>query len=375
MNKRSLAALLAFLGFLGCMLAFWLSWRTVAPVPQASSGEATVEFLDVGQGDSALITSPEGKTALIDAGPSGRVVDLLRDRGIKQLDLVVVSHHHADHYCGMKEVIRQFRPRLFLDTDSPHVTANYLTLLEVVQKAGITAIRAGPAARKIELGSITLTVFPQAPSNPKEENNNSIGIRLDYGDFSALFPGDSEKAERKWWMANVPELCEGVTILKLAHHGSRNGTDERWLALTRPNLAVASLGLGNEFGHPHAETLKLLRARAIPLKRTDLDGSITIRTDGLTWSVDENGKGLAFVFSGRSERQGCFLLNLGGSTGTGSEWTREVPIPVDPPTLPGKSGQAQAEYNPSQSPFPEPSENETALAGKGNPLALSADRA
>jgi competence protein ComEC len=290
MKKRSLVAGLALIAFLVCLALFWMARRSFEPVPGSSSGEATVEFLDVGQGDSALITSPEGKTALIDAGPSSRVVDLLRDRGIIQLDLVVVSHHHADHYGGMKEVIRQFHPRMFLDADSPHVTKNYVALLRLVKEEGITSIRAGPTARKIELGSVTLTVFPQAPSYAKEENNNSICIRLQYGDFSALFPGDAEWAERRWWMENVPDLCAGVDVLKLAHHGSRNGTDADWLALTRPKLAVASLAAGNEFGHPHPETLKLLRSRAIPLQRTDQSGSIAIQIDGRTWSVKGVGK-------------------------------------------------------------------------------------
>jgi hypothetical protein len=100
---------------------------TVGPVPAQQptprhASIATLEILDVGQGDSILIRSPEGKTALIDAGPSRHVVELLRDRGIKSLDLVVVSHHHADHYGGMAAVIREFRPRVFLASGSSHTT-------------------------------------------------------------------------------------------------------------------------------------------------------------------------------------------------------------------------------------------------------------
>ncbi len=259
--------------------------RGQAPTPAV----ATVEFLDVGQGDATLIRSPEGKTALVDAGPSNHIVDLLRDRGISAIDLVVVTHHHADHYGGMAEVVRLFHPRVFLDADSPHTSSHYLALLRRVRDGGITAVRAVPdRPRAIELGSVKLTIFAQAPRDPKEENNNSIGVRVDYGSFSTLLPGDAEGPERAWWMRNVPGPCADVDVLKLAHHGSRNGTDSAWLGLTRPRLAVASLGLDNEFGHPHAQTLALLRSFDVPIRRTDVHGSILIQTDGRDWTLSRS---------------------------------------------------------------------------------------
>jgi competence protein ComEC len=282
--RRPVVAALALVACLVCLAAFWGFGRHRRPSVKA--GVATLEFLDVGQGDAILIRSPEGKTALVDAGPSNRIVEQLRERGITSLDLVVVSHHHIDHYGGMGEVVREFHPRVFLDADSPHVTVNYLALLKRVKDERITAIRAGPKARKIELGSVTLTVFPQAPTNEKDENNNSIGLRVNFGAFSALLPGDAEGPERRWWIRHAPELCADVDVLKLAHHGSRNGTDSAWLGLTRPKLAVASLAAGNDFGHPHPETVALLRSQEIPLRRTDESGSIAIETDGLTWSLE-----------------------------------------------------------------------------------------
>jgi beta-lactamase superfamily II metal-dependent hydrolase len=251
-------------------------------------GLLTLEVLDVGQGDAVLIRSPEGKTALVDAGPSNRVVSLLRLRGIARLDLVAVSHHHADHYGGMAAVVRAFRPRLFLASNSPHTSAHYLKLLQLVRDQGVQAIAPTSAPRRIELGSAVLTVFPQAPNDPREENNNSIGLRLQYGGFSALLPGDAERNERLWWERAVPKLCAGATVLKLAHHGSRNGTDAPWLALVRPRLAIASLGEDNEFHHPHPETLSLLAKMGIPLLRTDRDGSVLIRTDGARWQVSSH---------------------------------------------------------------------------------------
>jgi beta-lactamase superfamily II metal-dependent hydrolase len=224
------------------------------PVP-APAQVATIDFLDVGQGDAILIRSPEGKAALVDAGPSKEVVSLLKQRGVRSIDLVVVSHHHSDHYGGMDEVIRAFHPRYFLATDSTHTTPHYLRLLRLVRDSGVQAIYPRSTPRKIELGSVSLTVLPQPPEDPEDENDNSIGIRLQYGSFSALLTGDSQARERAFWERHAPRLIRSCTVLKLAHHGSRNGTDARWLGMVRPQLAIASLGSGNEYGHPHPETL------------------------------------------------------------------------------------------------------------------------
>jgi beta-lactamase superfamily II metal-dependent hydrolase len=249
------------------------------------AGTLTVQFLDVGQGDAILIRSPEGKSALIDAGPSQDIVPLLKRLGVRSIDLVAVSHHHADHYGGMDGVIREFHPRFFLATNSSYTTPLYLKLLRLVRDSGMQAIYPTDTTRKIGLGSVVLWVFPQPPEDRQDENDNSIGIRVQYGSFSALLTGDSQAKERAYWEAVVPDLLRDCTVLKLAHHGSRNGTDARWLSIVRPQLAVASLGRSNDFGHPHPETLALLARYQIPLLRTDRDGTVTVVSDGRRWGV------------------------------------------------------------------------------------------
>ncbi len=278
-----IAALVAALSSIRCS-------RTVPMIPvgghRALGEVATIEFLDVGQGDSILIRSPEGQTALIDAGPHKELAaSLLRRQGIRSLDLVAVSHHHADHYGGMEEVIREFQPRFFLASDSSHTTPHYLKLLRLVRDLEITSIVPEQTPRRIELGSVVLTVFPQAPEDPSDENNNSVGIRVDFGKLSALLAGDAGHAERRWWERHVPQLCADCTVLKLAHHGSRDGTDSPWLDLVQPKLAVACVGKDNEYGHPHPETVALLDSLGIPLLRTDQDGTVMIQSDGRTWWV------------------------------------------------------------------------------------------
>jgi competence protein ComEC len=250
------------------------------------NGAPLVEVLDVGQGDSILIRSPEGKVALIDAGPSKDVVSLLKRKGVTSIDIVFVTHHHADHYGGMSEVIKAFHPRYFVTTNSSHTTAAYLRLLRLVKEEGIQLIQPKATARRVEIGSIVLRIFPQPPPNAKEENDNSIGMRLEYGSFSMLLTGDSEEDERHWWVKNNPEMLRDCTVLKLAHHGSRNGTDASWLSLVKPKLTVASLGKDNEYHHPHPETVSLLKREGIPFLRTDQAGTVAIYTDGKTWRVN-----------------------------------------------------------------------------------------
>jgi competence protein ComEC len=184
---------------------------------------------------------------------------------------------------GMAEVIRRFRPRVFLDNGSSHTTPHYLHLIELVRDRGITTILPTGRPRRIELGSVILLVFPKAPENSADENDNSAGIRVQHGTFSVLLPGDAERAERGWREKNAPNLCAKATVLMLAHHGSNNGTDARGLDLVRPELAVASVGKGNDYGHPGPETLALLERSRIPLLRTDRDGTIVVESDGRRW--------------------------------------------------------------------------------------------
>jgi competence protein ComEC len=221
-------------------LLFGLTAAASARSQTAPSTIATVEFLDVGQGDSILIKSPEGKTALIDAGPSDAIVPFLKSRGVTAIDLVVVSHHHADHYGGMDAVIREFRPRVFLASNSSHTTPTYLKLLKLVRDSGMQAVFPTDTPRRISLGAVVLWVFPQPPEDKSDENDNSVGILVQYGTFSVLLTGDSQARERAFWEANASQLVRNCTVLKLAHHGGATGpTPDGWLWSIRDSPSPA----------------------------------------------------------------------------------------------------------------------------------------
>jgi beta-lactamase superfamily II metal-dependent hydrolase len=189
----------------------------------------------------------------------------------------------------MDDVIKTWKPRYYMAVPSSHSGQTYLRLLRDVKALGIPFLEPKDQPRRIELGSVVLTVLPQPPFDPKEENDNSIGIRLDYGKFSMLMTGDSEEPSREWWEKNARELLSNCTVLKLAHHGSHNGTDQGWLDIIKPRVAVASLGTGNTYGHPHSEVVELLEANRIPFLRTDKSGTIVFKTDGRSLRIERLG--------------------------------------------------------------------------------------
>jgi beta-lactamase superfamily II metal-dependent hydrolase len=235
--------------------------------------DVTIEFLEVGQGDAAIITTAEERHVLIDAGPSADgVASLLRRRGIDTLDLVVASHNHADHIGGMAAVLRSVFVRAYLDNGVPTTTATYARTLRALEDRGTRYLKASP--RRITVGSVVLRVLPMPPRRREyDQNDQSVGLMLEYGLFRALFAGDGEQLQREYWRSGNQLRAH---VLKVSHHGAANGTDASWLESVQPSLAVISVGARNSYGHPARRTVELLRARGIRTLRTDQEGLITV---------------------------------------------------------------------------------------------------
>jgi beta-lactamase superfamily II metal-dependent hydrolase len=245
--------------------------------PAALAGQQLeLRFLDVGQGD-AVVVREGGKTVLIDAGPSAHVVAQLRALGIDTIDLVVASHNHADHIGGMAAVLAGFAVRFYLDNGVPHTTATYRRTIDAVQAGGAQYLRA--SARSITLGTARLRVLAP-PSGLEGHNNSSVGVLVEYGGFRALLTGDSEAAELDAWLRD--DSVPRVQIVKVAHHGSSNGTTLDWVRATRPAIAVVSVGAGNGYGHPAPQVVAAWEAAGARVYRTDRDGTIVVlaREDG-----------------------------------------------------------------------------------------------
>jgi beta-lactamase superfamily II metal-dependent hydrolase len=252
----------------GVLLLFWSG----GPAP-AQNAPVELIFLDVGQGDAIVVRSPEGKVALVDSGDDATIVHQLHSHGIDSIDIAIASHPHADHIGGMGAVLRSLPVRYYMDNGVPHTTATYRSLLSTLIQSDVTYLEA--TSRTVTLGSVTIRVLPPMPGGGSL-NNQSIGLVVEHGDFKALLTGDSEIEELNYFLGlAVPQ----VTVLKAAHHGSRNGVSPGWLSATKPKIVVISLGRGNPYGHPHEWALRYYAVAADAIYRTDLHGEVTILGD------------------------------------------------------------------------------------------------
>ncbi len=243
-----------------------------APKGEVTGGaSARIIFLDVGQGDAAVVISPEGRVALIDAGPSGLdVVGHLRRHGVDTVDIAIATHPHADHIGGLVEVFDALPVRYYMDNGVPHTTETYRELLDRARQTEVTYLEA--TRRSLVLGSVTLRVLPP-PGEPSNVNNSSIGIVIEYGSFRALLTGDSEAEE----LAHFLELgVPDVDVLKAAHHGARDAVTPAWLGATKPEVVVISCARGNPYGYPTPWALRYYESVASQVYRTDLDGEVIV---------------------------------------------------------------------------------------------------
>lgn len=258
----------------GTLVAVTAPAEAQGPPPErGASGVLRLRQLSVGQGDAALITTPEGRRILIDAGPSTHVVaDLLWAERIDTLDLVIASHNHADHIGGIAEVFFSYAVRAYVENGIPHTTGVYQrTLAAVEQEPGLQYLEA--TDRTITVGSVRLRLLPP-PRTDNSQNNNSVGVLIEYGRFRALYTGDSEQPELESWLRDGRAAM--VTVVKVAHHGSWNGTSDVWTRATRPAVAIISVGPGGRYGHPSPDVERQWAAVGARVYRTDRDGTIEV---------------------------------------------------------------------------------------------------
>ncbi|MCY1001641.1 ComEC/Rec2 family competence protein [Myxococcus sp. MISCRS1] len=285
-----------------------------SPLTATSDKPLTVHFLDVGQGDAALVISPTGKTVLIDGGPPEareRLNKRLRELVNGPLDLVILTHPHLDHLGGLAQTLRTIGARRFMDPGFDHPSEAYRDLLEVVGDTvgQVMNPEPGPSSPNglltIGLGEgVSLTVlWPRAPKEPflvgtrSDANSNSIVAKLTYGKTAFLLVGDAEPDTEGMLLKKGLDLS--TTVLKVAHHGGRHSSTAAFLAAAKPQAAVISCGAKNDYGHPAPETLERLGAVGAHVLRTDRDGEVVAASDGNTVTLrTHGGDGAMVVVSG-----------------------------------------------------------------------------
>lgn len=257
----------------------------------------TVTVLDVGQGDAVLI-GQDGAYCLIDTGPSDAKEDLVRDlqlAGISKLDYLVLTHPHADHTGGAREVLRNFAVGKLLvppwDAQASGETADWPRgLFDLAAEQGTAVITAADGS-VYPLGSGILTVLQGGESelyatddSSAHVNNASLCTMFESGDFRYLSTGDAEaEAEQRLVDRYGPALH--ATLFKAGHHGSSTSSTEVLLQVVQPQAAAISCGLNNDYGHPHASTLQRLKAAGAEIYRTDTMGTITFTYQNDTLSA------------------------------------------------------------------------------------------
>ena len=297
---------LALITQVGLVAVLWLHPLSA---PRAD-GKLRVDFLDVGQGDSALVTMPDGTTLLVDGGghpnflnrpprvdgaeegigPEMRsigetvVSEYLWWRGLDKVDYVLVTHADADHIDGLNDVVRNFTVRTALVARTPANDLEYAKFARSLSDTGtsLTMVQAGDSLRFEGVEVLVLWPPPGSDSAPSQ-NNDSIVIRMQCGEQAILLTGDIEKGAETALVRGSPNLH--ANVVKVPHHGSKTSSTEGFVAATRPEFAIISVGQTSMFGHPHKEVLDRWLASGAQVLTTGRSGTITVTTDGKDISV------------------------------------------------------------------------------------------
>lgn len=245
-----------------------------------------VHYIDVGQGDSELIQTPDSKTMLIDAGTNGSAASLinyLKSRKVSKIDYLILTHPHEDHIGGADEVIKNFD---VIHVYMPKVTTTtkaFEDVVNIMKLKGLKASQPTPGTA-FKLGDANCTVLGPVNSNPEDMNTYSIVLKLTYGKNSFLFTGDAQTSGEEDMIGKGYDLS--ADVLKIGHHGSHTSTSQDFLDAVNPKYAVISCGKGNDYGHPHKEAIDRLKTKKIPVYRTDECGTMIASSDGKTISFN-----------------------------------------------------------------------------------------
>lgn len=282
-NSLLLKRLIILLVFIvGIFILVFLSWQNQT---SANSGDGllTVTFLDVGQGDSIFIETPDGVQMLIDGGPNNSVLrELAKQMPIsdKSIDVVLATHLDKDHIGGLVDVLERYNVSNIVRTNNESETGTGEVFDLAVKKENANVYFA-TVGQQLALGASTsiLIFSPNGDVGDLESNTSSIFAQLRYGDIQFMLTGDAPISIEEYLSRTFGKALESE-VLKLGHHGSRTSSGEIFLDTVKPNFAVVSSGKDNTYGHPHTEVVEKVTERNISILNTAEEGNIVFKSDG-----------------------------------------------------------------------------------------------
>ncbi|MBT1074556.1 DNA internalization-related competence protein ComEC/Rec2 [Geobacter grbiciae] len=267
------------------------------PAVADSSKTLRITFFSVGQGESTLVTFPDGRRMLVDGGGSPHeggmdvgkqlLAPALWSMGIDRLDMVVLTHPHPDHIKGLISLATLFPIGEFWESGITTPVGDHAKLREILAAHRVPVRYITSSSSPFSVGNVRIE--PLAPAHrplaepDSDQNDDSLVFRLTHGTFSMLFTGDIGSYAEERLLYEPDRLA--CTVLKVPHHGSRHSSTPRFLDAASPRLALISAGTRNSFGLPSPETIARLRKRAVSVCRTDLNGTIEVTSDGSGYSV------------------------------------------------------------------------------------------
>lgn len=249
-----------------------------------------ISFLDVGQGDSVLIKTEEGQNILIDGGPDKTVVKRLSENLAwwdRTIDLMILTHPHADHVSGLVHVLNRYKVKMILYTGVIHTAPEYLEWLQIIKDKNIT-LKIIDHPQRVNLDEKTNfeILYPDenfVGAQVDNLNNSSIVLKLNHGENSFFFAGDIEEKLEKELIDKKIDLS--AKVFKANHHGSDKSNIDDFIRAVNPEIIVITVGDNNQFNHPNPKTLKRFERIKAKIYRTDQGGTIKVKSDGKNISI------------------------------------------------------------------------------------------
>lgn len=243
------------------------------------TGKLRVSYIDVGQGDSILIQQGS-RNMLIDAGTNAAeeaVVNYIQKQGISKIDYLVLTHPHEDHIGGADKVIETFSIGTVYMPKVTDTTQTFKSVVAAMNSKNLKAVTP-QIGSSFKLGEASCMILGPVNTQKNDLNTYSIVLKITFGNTKFLFTGDAQSSNEEAMINRGYDLT--ADVLKVGHHGSHTSTSQEFLNKVKPEYAVISVGKGNDYGHPHKQTMDRLKAAGIKVYRTDENGTVVCTSDG-----------------------------------------------------------------------------------------------